>query len=216
MARFGLFAAGAVAALMLASSPAAQASAGPSVAGDAQYILNATFADGATLTGNFYYNTTYGLFDYSAPWSITTTAGAADNIPSDTFAGYTYDTASTYYSAGSDYIDLVPNQTAQSIGPGPYGLWDTGDLHLQFDAPLNEAVATNGIDASASFECQFSFSCSTAGGGDLRYFTLDSTGPGSAAGSTPEPATWALMILGVGLVGGMARHGRAARGRPAG
>jgi hypothetical protein len=47
--------------------------------------------------------------------------------------------------------------------------------------------------------------------GDAGAYTLTIDGPGSAllgAGGVPEPATWAMMILGFGVVGGAMRRRR--------
>ena len=47
----------------------------------------------------------------------------------------------------------------------------------------------------------------TVPGGDVGKYTVSATASVSAA---PEPGTWALMIVGVGLVGGMIRYSRRA------
>jgi hypothetical protein len=51
-----------------------------------------------------------------------------------------------------------------------------------------------------------SFSPSAAGGGGGTFVFL--TGVGQVAGAVPEPATWAMMLLGFGMVAGAARYRR--------
>ncbi len=162
--------------------------AGVSVPGDVQWTVNSTFTDGTTLTGNFYVDV-YGYFDTTAPWSLTTQDNAGGG-----FTGFTYDAGSVYVSSGTNFIDLEPGYQQ--------------DLHLQFSQDLTVPSGTNTILAGSSYECQGSFSCYIPNGGVTRYIDASSTGPGALTASVPEPATWAMMMLGIFGMGAMARSTR--------
>jgi hypothetical protein len=176
--------AGAAATALMLAAGGAHASCS-TVAGDIEYNLSGTFTDGGTLSGCFYINV-YGYLDRSVPWSITTTTGTV-------LSGYTYDVADAYLATGSNYIDVEPGYTQ--------------DLHLVFTNSLS-TTGSNPIVVASSFECDGSYSCFDLGGGTVRYLTPGSSPAGS--GSVPEPASWALMILGMGVGGSVLRRRRPA------
>ena len=169
----------------LAAVMGAALMAAPSAANaDVTWVVNGSFIGGGDVTGYFDINV-YGFLD---GYNLTTTAGA---LP-----GFDYTPADSYYSNGTFYVDAQPGYAQ--------------DLHLQFADNLSVPVANNPIvggDGGPSFECVDSFSCFIPSGGETRYI-----GEGFAAGAVPEPATWAMMLLGFFGLGVLLRaHHRADR-----
>jgi hypothetical protein len=150
---------------------------------DVVWNVNAVFNDGTTLTGTFTTDV-YGFIENN--YSLTTQAKGA-------FSGLTYTSADSYFNNGTFFIDLEPGYHQ--------------DLHLTFLYSLGVANPNNPIvGGSSSFECQDSFTCYLAEGGPVRF--IDS----GFASAVPEPATWAMMLMGflaLGLVG----HRRSRRQR---
>jgi hypothetical protein len=90
-------------------------------------------------------------------------------------------------SAGASTLDVQP--TYQQ------------DLHLEFANPVGVAAPTDAL-LTTSYECQNSYNCYLPSGGDRRYLV-------SGVASAPEPAAWALMLVGVGGLGISLRRRRA-------
>jgi hypothetical protein len=160
----------ACAALGLAGAPAAASA-------DTTWLVNATFTDGAPLTGTF----TIDQYGYLTSANLTTGANGA-------FPGYTYTLADSYVSSGDLFVDFQPGYE--------------NDLHLVFADNLIVGLQNNPIVDGASYECQGSFSCYDLGGGDTRFI-----GSGSA-NYVPEPAAWALALVGFGGLGAALRRRR--------
>lgn len=164
----------------------------PAARADLVWTVDATFQDGATVTGTFSINV-YGYLDAA---NLTTS-------PAGVFPGFTYTLGDSFIStgvhAGNYFVDFQPGYTA--------------DLHLQFadslSVPnLNNVILGAGIGPSGpSYECQGSFGCYVPVGGDIRY-----VGSGFAS-AVPEPATWAMMVLGFVGLGFMAYRGNGRRRR---
>ena len=187
-----LWAAAACAALL------AGASASPAHA-DIQWLVTGTFNDGGTLSGYFDIN----VYGYLSSYDLTTTAGGQE-------AGFEYTKADSYWSNGSLFVDLEPGYK--------------NDLHLDFTDVLTTAVADNPIIGGVhgpSYECVNSWSCYVPQGGVTRYLTSGyASVAGTGGGDThnlafhdravPEPATWALLIAGLGMTGAAMRRRRAA------
>jgi hypothetical protein len=141
----------------------------------------------------------------------TDQTGPGSHSLSQTFAGvagthYTlsFDARATDLSGvgpvgfGTDYTD-VPNQHVQlTISSGGetliyYGILTTGWDHYSFD--ITDAVQTDGIYTLAFTEV------------DNQSFLNEGLDNVSlVAGGVPEPATWALMLLGFGAAGLMLRR----------
>ena len=168
----------AIAAVVAAGSLAAM----PSTAkADVAWFVTGTFSDGGTVTGTFNINT-YG---YLAGYDLQTTRG-------DGFASFEYTELNSYFSNGTFYIDAQPGYQ--------------GDLHLEFIDDLGVAIANNPIiggDPGPSYECQGSFSCYVPTDGAIRYITS-----GYATAAVPEPAAWAMMLVGFGGLGAALRSRR--------
>lgn len=162
----------------LAFATVAGCGLGAPMAADAStWIVNGTFQDGATVTGFFDFN----VYGYIANYDLKTTASGA-------FAGF-------------EFKPGGGNIAAYATGPGTtsitfFGPTYNGDqLTLLTSLPLTTGFVGNSLTA-ASNECQNSWSC-PGGGGDVRFLNLSL----SAIAPTPEPATWAMMLVGFGLMG---------------
>ncbi len=149
---------------------------------DVVWTVNGTFDDGGTVSGFF----DIDVYGYVDGFNLQTAGGSTD-------AGFDYDPSDSYFSNGTFYVDAQPGYQS--------------DLHLEFADNLTVASADNAIqggEGGPSWECQNSYSCYLPADGSIRYIA---TGFASAGG-VPEPAAWALMILGFGGVGAMLRNRR--------
>jgi hypothetical protein len=107
-----------------------------------------------------------------------------------------------------DLTDIFNNQDGQ-LG---------GDVLFSFFDGLNTTTQTVTIDALPGFQTfsfnrtglvSVSFKAVTTNEVQTDNFVLDAGG-GGTVGGVPEPATWAMMLVGFGLMGGALRHRRAA------
>ena len=151
-------------------------------AANASVIWNVTgtFSDGTSLSGSF----TTNVYGYVQTWDLFTQANGA-------FAGLEYNPSTSYSASGFNFVDFQPGYH--------------GDLHLDFADSLTIPGPHNFIIDATSYECQNSYSCFVPEFGPTRYLT---GGVADFASTVPEPATWALLILGFGLTGASLRHGR--------
>jgi len=148
---------------------------GATAASATKWIVNGTFSDGATLTGFFEFN----QYGYISDYDLKTSAAGA-------FAGFEFKSGAGYI-AGSVSPDktIIPFFGATYNGP---------QLTLVSALPLTTGLVGNSL-TGASYECQNSFNCPS--GGDVRFLNVAAT----AIAPTPEPATWAMMLMGFGLAG---------------
>ena len=119
---------------------------------------------------------------------VGSTGGIFQNLA--TVAGRTYNIAFTLAGANSG-----PNSFLATFGGTT--LRSTANTGAFGNTVFSYAVAATG----ASSELRFTFQH------DPSYFTLDGVSV-TAAAAVPEPATWGLMILGFGAVGGAMRSRR--------
>ena len=98
---------------------------------------------------------------------------------------------STGSNSASQIFSAPISSNATSFGPGP--LWDNWGY-------FNYSFIANGSSATIDFEQ----TSATTGAGDTG---LDDV---SISSGTPEPATWAMMLLGTAGLGGMVRRRRQA------
>jgi len=149
---------------------------------DAAVIWNVagTFSDGTALTGSF----TTDVYGFVQTWDLFTQANGS-------FSAFEYNPSTSYLGSGNFFVDFQPNYQ--------------GDLHLEFADDLTVPSPHNFIVDAASFECQDSYSCFVPAQGPTRYLT---GGAADFAATVPEPATWALLILGFGLTGASLRRSR--------
>lgn len=137
---------------------------------------NVKLVDGGTLTGSF---TTSD--DLSQLISFSITSSTNNGWPYGNYAGTTYtlgDATSLFWNA------------AQGISAN-FG--SSAHLNLFFDNPLS---ATGAVLNQTTSETQKGFN---------RYLVGGSVS-GTIAGAVPEPATWAMLIMGFGLVGAAMRR----------
>jgi hypothetical protein len=154
-------------------------------------LSGVTFDDGAAASGTFETDPTTGDI---LTWDITTTAGA-------TLGGFTYSGASYGGNAFNDFNGTANSFVVANNNPNdepPYSPY----LELVFTDPLTttetDAIVTDGGTVNGSKEC---LDCS-----DIRFVT-----GGTATGVTvPEPAAWALMLVGFGGLGASLRSRRKA------
>jgi hypothetical protein len=126
--------------------------------------------------------------------------------PTTTFMGHTYTHDVTNLLTGVFTLARIS------------GLGTSGGFH-DSTAIGTITYTSDIIDFSSSTASDFSFSLSGitpplsfTPGQSLNTFNASATGAFSAAfGAVPEPATWATMIVGAGLIGLMARRRRALR-----
>jgi hypothetical protein len=172
--------------------------ASPALA-DITWTVSGTFNDGGQLGGWF----TLNVDNYLSDYDLTTTAGSIVT------SGVEYTPANSYWWNGDFYLDVEPG--------------DFGALNLAFADTLAVPEAHNALvtvdpgppapvvaqfPATFSYECVKSWSCYLATGGPTRYIADGfASAPG---GAVPEPAAWALMIVGFGLAGGLLRTRRRA------
>lgn len=96
-----------------------------------------------------------------------------------------------YEDGGRIRLFSGPNLTGSLLGEGTYGPGSFGGI-----------TSTIGI-RSVQITCDFNGDLA-CGAYDLQFGTF------AAPAAVPEPSAWALMILGFGIVGGMARRRRSA------
>jgi hypothetical protein len=125
---------------------------------------------------------TLDVYGYVTAYDLTTTANGS-------FAAFDYKPSNSYFDNGGFYFDASPG-------------W-FGDLHLSF---LDNLTTWNGPGpdplTGSSYQCVGSWDCGPGGlsapASDVRF-------------AVPEPATWALLMVGFGLIGAGLRFTRKAQ-----
>ena len=150
---------------------------------DTHWVINTTFTDGGTLTGFVDFNVYGNVGNYD----LRTSAVGA-------FPGFDYAPApanTAPFGGGLGTTSVVLS------GPG----YHADLLVLNASASFTTSQTGNYLLAS-SVECVGAYSCSP--GPDARYLS------GPSLMGVPEPAAWALMIIGFGGVGAATRRRRTA------
>jgi hypothetical protein len=144
------------------------------------YLKDVKFDDGTFATGSF----STGSSGFSNGYDITTVDGS--------IAGYHYlPTINVSYNPGDSLISFY------HLTPASY----QGSLNLAVAGPI-DAISGDVALLASSYECS-DFSCPR---GTPRFVVsgfLTTLAP-----AAPEPATWGLMIVGFGAVGGVLRRPR--------
>lgn len=158
------------------------AAAGPASA-DTHWVVDATFTDGATLTGYLNFN----VYDQIETYSLKTTAGPG-------FAPIDFK-SNTPGAAGPSGGGAGTTEVTFFNGPGY-----TGDiLTLITSKSLTTSAGDNSL-LSSSYECLSNFACPAAP--TVRFLG------GDATLGVPEPAGWSMMLAGVALLGARLRRRR--------
>jgi hypothetical protein len=186
------FAAGAAALAVLGAASSAWAIKPPPTLID-WTLSDGTFDDGGTFSGTFIFNT---VTDTITSWNISTTA-----LVDDTSGGL----------VGGSFVPLIYSSpggclfifcsSASDNGSGPTFENDIVFLSTTFNLTNITLGAPGVVDSLTGNESGFAF--------PIGPFSHDVTG-GTAVGvaGVPEPAAWALMILGFGGVGATLRRRR--------
>lgn len=141
------------------------------------FDVSGTFVGGGSFSG---FVTTSDNLMSLLDFSVTTTPGGG-TWPYPFFPG------DTYTKAGASSVTALPNNYIYATYP------DSDQLRLYFAGALTQSGVA--LDQTAG-EFVSKIGMRTVGSGALTR---------RVAAAVPEPATWALMILGFGMVGGAMR-----------
>ncbi|MFW2850490.1 PEPxxWA-CTERM sorting domain-containing protein [Sphingomonas sp. TX0543] len=141
-------------------------------------------------------------------------------------SGTSYIAAVLGYGAGDNYFIKVQNNGGGAFNT--YGFYTGNNNSTGIFSSLNSTftsahvtasfvgtVATLTIDPTGGTQQVYTYDYRYTPGGTgigLGFYgaaAADNFGSGAAGGAVPEPATWALMILGFGVVGGAMRRRKA-------
>jgi hypothetical protein len=156
------------------------------------------------------YASTYGGSSYSAPSPVSATLTI--NGITQALSGYYYSFAEQYNDYGGS-LDRVWHKSQGTTVVNGYGTYDY--IYNYISSSSNDFLSSIDYTSQLSYTTQsgdvvsgsFRFSAphgSSASG----YLRPTSVTIAALASGVPEPATWALTILGFGLVGGVMRRQR--------
>ncbi len=161
----------------------------------AAVVLTASISGAANAATVVLSGTTIGAPSYNRPASTTNLSAVGTNVGYKSYA-FTVNTAGTYTFDALSSFDNVLSLYTGAFNPA---------------SPLTNITAynddTNGLNASISASLlagtAYNIVFASFNNADRGTFTISANGPGtvSQTGAVPEPATWALMILGMGAVG---------------
>lgn len=162
-------------------------------------IENGVFSDGGTLNGTFSVDTTdLDIVDYdlvSTPGTNGAGTGLSAPLPTQ---------------FGTDYSTSNPDMMIWSAGRGYPVLADTAYTYpdgynwLDWELDLNSVPNAGGGSYSLAGDSEGLFEDGEFPTGVSRTLVSGV----AVSGAVPEPATWALLILGLGLIGCAARRRR--------
>lgn len=162
--------------------------AAPAAKADVTWVFqDLPFEDGGILSGSFHLNQ-YGFPD---TWDVTTTDGSI-------LSGYEYIT-DINSSISNDRTLIIFNHN----DPAYHGY-----IHLTFANPLTDPGPNGLLLTHASYECGSYGTNKGVCTGPIRYFSRDAVGLEGTVGGVPEPATWAMLVIGIGGVGFVLRRSR--------
>jgi len=157
-----------------------------------------------------------------------TTVNGTGFVVGDQFAGsFVYDTDAipTFQSSGLAFFqgpatfNFFINGIERSVLPGRYIIGNDGPTSVfQYQSgDANTTFAISGLPTFADFSTLPSAASITGGTGRFNVLAPGFTGNGNGtasysavalAAAIPEPATWAMTLLGFGLIGGAMRYRR--------
>ena len=199
-----IIAAGFTAALMMAAPATAQS-------------LTTTFAGGNSQNGNIFdvlvgnqaislnslglnVNTNAGT---TGTFEFYFRQGTSTGFQSDA-AGWTLFSTNTAVSAGSGAATAIDITNLMLDANTRYGLYFTqtaGSLSYTNGTGVGNVAATNGdLTVFEGYGAAYRF------GSSFQPRVVNATFEYTVAGAVPEPATWAMMIGGIGMVGGAMRR----------
>ncbi|KTT71870.1 PEPxxWA-CTERM sorting domain-containing protein [Sphingomonas endophytica] len=174
-------------------------------------LFTAAGATYKTLTKIDYEVTLHGVFSGTGGWGLDGALGKADQYGSQFAVGGTSmaDGAVSWRKGGATYTAL---SATEGVFRGSASFWGESwnplfelqlDLHAYSMNPdtLASGLADMGNTATIKFSLPGNVTMTSASG---QFLT------GGAAAGVPEPATWAMMLLGFGAVGVAVRRRRAA------
>ena len=183
--RGAVAAGGLVALLSLGAAP------NPSAAAIFSYDVDAAIAGGGSLEGSFSYNS-------SAPPFTSNISALALQVTNDPYADTTYDTSNIPFAFLEIQNDL--NGAGEVTGTLETNEFGSPQISVTFPFPSGGGIITK---TSSQFGDSF-----YAPGDGVTQFISGTVTPAGTAGAAPEPATWALMLVGLGIVGAGLRSGR--------
>lgn len=161
----------------------------------AAVVLTASVSGAASAAPVILSGTTTGAPSYNRPLSTTGLSSVGTNVGYRSFA-FTVNTAGTYtFDAFSSFDNVLSLYTGAFNPASPLTNIsayndDTNGLNARISSSLLAGTAYNIV--FASYE-----------NADRGAFTITANGPGtvSQTGAVPEPATWAMLILGMAAIG---------------
>ncbi|MCK6407548.1 MAG: PEP-CTERM sorting domain-containing protein [Rhodocyclaceae bacterium] len=169
------------------------------------------FTGSQTAAGTWTYNLTYNPLDNYSVFPVDTQPSNLTTITLTGLFGVTGATgpsSSTFVDPWLNGINLA--WSAEVLNGGTTVRWThvgpgTGNFGVDMHVYGFQVFATGAVDGWASVATN-GFSTDTTNGGLDRDITGRVLGPVAAV---PEPETWALLMAGLGLMGGIARRRRA-------
>jgi hypothetical protein len=160
-------------------------------------INNAVFNDGGTWTGSFEWDATTQTF---GNYSWTVSGGDTTTFPAVTYNNANAVVAASHgnFAYGTDQIHLYSFNTTAA---DPNVLFRS--LYLTTVAELPNTGGTMQLDFTSGYAAGECDNCAPYRPLVSGFLTSDIT-----PGGVPEPANWALMIGGIGMIGMSGRYAR--------
>jgi hypothetical protein len=183
--------------LMLAGAAALVAGTSAQAAMKLWTIHDAVFSDGGTWSGSFEWDATTRTF---GNYSWTVSGGDEVIFPGTTYTNANFVEAPSYgdFLYSSDHIHLYSFNTTAA---DPNVLFRS--LYLTTQNALPNTGGTMQLDFTSGYAAGECDNCAPYRPLVSGYLTADLT-----PGGVPEPANWALMIGGIGMIGTSGRYAR--------